>query len=410
MPNNEAQISLESSTTKKNRTNDICVSYLQDKWREILTTRYDYFFQKSPESGLHMEKIMDCMIQGLTSIFFSFSDLKDTEFNKQVMLDDVGIYSQRIAEMLFYYRLLNMGFKDIKSKDAGPDFVASKNGETFYFEVVTPTPQDHIRNLIKQRKLEPEDRNTVFRERLLSVTSAITDKLEKFKIHKAKGYVPEAAHYIIVVNDSLLLPYDQPWYGVMGELCFGDNTLPITVDATLGTGDIDFSVLLDEEPSGEDDVKFQNLVMKSSFGISFNGGKAQTPEDFLLRVKIRENIPTRKSTDTVVVDIAESVAVAGIYQITLREDLMFHHSFECTRSVMPASALISSVKNKELVRNAISFTSKYAKDEDLVQPRMSSARLLGYEPDEYNNLAVYNMFFKPVLEGEEFYQPPESQD
>lgn len=26
---------------------------------------------------------------------------------------------------------MEMGFSDIKSKDAGPDFVAEKNGETF---------------------------------------------------------------------------------------------------------------------------------------------------------------------------------------------------------------------------------------------------------------------------------------
>ncbi|EIU7098270.1 hypothetical protein ACNAQ8_30100 [Pseudomonas aeruginosa] len=410
MPSNEAQFSVKPGTIKKNRTNDICIAYLQDKWREILTTRFDYFFQKSPESGQRMELIMNCMIQGLKSLFLNFSDLKDTQFNKQVMLDDVGIYSQRMAEMLFYYRLLGMGFEDIKSKDAGPDFVARKNGETFCFEVVTPTPQDHIRNLIKQRKLEPEDRDTVFRERLLSVTSAIKDKLKKFEDHKAAGHVPEAAHYIIVVNDSLLLPYDQPWYGVLGELCFGDSTLPIAVDATLGSGDIDFSDLLGEEPSGEDDVEFQSLVMRSSYGISVNGGEAQTPEDSLLRVKIRKKIPTRKSTDTVAVDIAESVGVTGIYQITLREDLMFYHSFKSGRSIMPASALISSVKNKQLVREAIFFTSKYAKDEALVQPYMSSARLFGYEPDEYNNLAVYNAFFKPVLEGGEFYQPLESKD
>lgn len=149
--------------------------------------------------------------------------------------------------------------------------------------------------------------------------------------------------------------------------------------------------------------------MRSSYGISVNGGEAQTPEDSLLRVKIRK-IPTRKSTDTVAVDIAESVGVTGIYQITLREDLMFYHSFKSGRSIMPASALISSVKNKQLVREAIFFTSKYAKDEALVQPYMSSARLFGYEPDEYNNLAVYNAFFKPVLEGGEFYQPLESKD
>lgn len=410
MPSNEAKISVKLETTKKNKTNDICIAYLQNKWREILTTRFEYFLKKSPESGQHMELIMSCMIQGLKSLFLKFSDLKDTQFNTQVMLDDVGIYSQRMAEMLFYYRLLEMGFEDINSKDAGPDFVAKKNGETFCFEVVTPTPRDHIRKLIEQRKLEPEDRDTVFRERLLSVTSAIKGKLKQFEDHKAAGHVPEAAHYIIVVNDSLLLPYDQPWYGVLGELCFGDSTLPIAVDATLGSGNIDFSDLLGEEPSGEDGVEFQSLVMRSSYGISVNGGETQTPEDSMLRVKIRKKIPTRKSTDTIAVDIAESVGVTGIYQITLREDLMFYHSFKTGQRIMPASALISSVKNKQLVRAAIFFTSKYAKDEVLVQPYMSSARLFGYEPDEYNSLAVYNAFFKPVLEGGEFYQPPESQN
>lgn len=398
MLSNKAQTPVNPLVTKKNKTNDKCIDYLQGKWREILTTRFDFFFKKSPESARRMEEIMHCMIQGLKSIFLSFSELKDTQFNNQVMRDDVGTYSQRMAEMLFYYQLLKMGFEGIESKDAGPDFVAKKNGEIFCFEVVTPTPQGHIRNLIAQRNLDPEDRDTVFRERLLSVTSAVKDKLKKFEYHKAKGHVPEATHYIIVVNDSLLLPYDQPWYGVLGELCFGDSTLPITVDATLGSGEIDFSDLLGEETSREDDVEFQSLIMRSNYRISVNGGEEKTPEESLLRVKVRKKIPTRKGTDTVAVDIAESMGVTGIYQITLREDLMFFHSFEFCKNVSPDSALISSVKYKKLARDAVFFTSKYSKDEALVQPFMSSASLLGYEPDEYNNLAVYNSFFRPVLE------------
>ncbi|WES86925.1 hypothetical protein [Dickeya fangzhongdai] len=410
MPSNETQSSVKPRATKKNKTNNLCITHLQTKWRTILTTRFAYFFNKSPESGQRMELIMDCMIKGLESLFLRFSDLKDTQFNTQVMLPDVGVYSQRMAEMLFYYRLLGMGFGDIKSKDAGPDFVAEKNGETFCFEVVTPTPQDSIRELIERSKLAPEERDLVFRERLLSVTSAIKDKLEKFEAHKSAGHVPEGAHYIIVVNDSLLLPYDQPWYGAMAELCFGDSTLPIAVDATLGSGDIDFTEILGEAPSEDDGDEFQGFIMRSNYGISINGGEPVTPDDSLLRVKIRKKIPTRKNTDTVEVDIAESVGVAGIYQITLREDLMFHHSFKNGQTIMPASALISSIKNKKLVRNSIFFTSTYAKDENLVQPRMSPARMFGQEPHDFNNRAVYNNFFKPFLEGGEFYQSSKSQD
>ncbi|MFP1902170.1 hypothetical protein ACLEDY_09295 [Lonsdalea quercina] len=410
MPSNETQSSVKPRATEKNKTNSLCIAHLQTKWRSILTTRFAYFFNKSPESGQRMGLIMDCMIKGLESLFLKFSDLKDTQFNTQVMLPDVGVYSQRMAEMLFYYRLLGMGFGDIKSKDAGPDFVAEKNGETFCFEVVTPTPQNSIRELIERSKLAPEERDLVFRERLLSVTSAIKDKLEKFEAHKSAGHVPEGAHYIIVVNDSLLLPYDQPWYGAMDELCFGDSTLPIAVDATFGSGDIDFTEVLGEAPSEDDGDGFQGFIMRSNYGISINGGEPVTPDDSLLRVKIRKKIPTRKNTGNVEVDIVESVGVAGIYQITLREDLMFLHSFKSGQTIMPTSALISSIKNKQLVRNSIFFTSTYAKDENLVQPLMSPARMFGREPHDFNNQAVYNNFFKPVLEGGEFYQSSKSQD
>lgn len=353
-----------------------------------------------------MVRIMDCMIQSLESIFLRFSDLKDTQFNKQIMLEDAGVYPQRMAEMLFYYRLLEMGFDNFKSKDAGPDFIAQKDDQTFCFEVVTPTPNAVVRELIERRELLPEERDLVFRERLLSTTSAIKDKLEKFENHKAGGHVPEGAHYIIVVNDSLLLPYNQPWYGALAEICFGDSTLPIVADATLGSWEIDFSDLYGDKPETRDGEEFQSLIMKNNFGISFNGCPPVTPEDSLMRVKIRKKIPTRTNSDTILVDIAESVGVAGIYQITLREDLMFYHSFPSSRNVMPASALISAVKNKQLVREAILHTSAYAKNEDLAQPYMSPARMFGFEPDDFNNKTVYNNFFKPYIPGGEFYQPP----
>ncbi|APJ73844.1 TPA: hypothetical protein N6696_001580 [Escherichia coli] len=399
MLGNETHSSAKLGMTKKNKTNDLCIAYLQTKWRDILTKRFAYFFDKSPQSGQRMKQIIDdCMIAGLESLFLSFSNLKDTWFNKQVMLPDTGVYSQRIAEMLFYCRLLEMGFSDIKSKDTGPDFVAEKNGETFCFEVVTPTPRDSIRELIERGELTSEERDLVFRERLLSVTSAIKNKLKKFEAHKSAGHVPEGAYYIIVINDSLLLPYEQPWYGALAELCFGDSTLPIVVDATLGSGEIDFTDILGEALSKNDSDQYQNLVMRSNFGVSINGGEAVTPEDSLLRVKTRKEIPSRKNTATVLVDIAESVGVAGFYQITLREDLMFYRSFEVGRRIMPASALISSVKNKQLVRNSICYTSTYAKDEELVQPVMSPARLFGFDPHDFNSEAVYNTFFKPVLE------------
>lgn len=355
-----------------------------------------------------MELVMDAMIKTLGDLFLSFNKLKDSQFNAQIMLDSAGAYSQRMAELLFYYRLQGMGFKNIDSKDAGPDFIAEKNNEKFCFEVVTPTPNEDIRELIGRDELTPEERDTVFRERLLSVTSALETKLAQFNTHKASGRVPEGAHYIIVVNDSLLLPYYKPWYGAMAELCFGDSTLPIVADATLGSGEVDFSEIKGQSTESAGTREFQTLIMKSNIGISFNGGAPVTPEDSFLQVEIRQKIPTRGNTDYVFVDIAESAGVAGFYQITLREDLFFYHVFPACNRIMPRAALITPVRNKQLLREAVQFTSAYTKDESLIQPDMSPARLLGGDPVDFNNRAVFDMLFKPYLSGGEFHPPSDN--
>lgn len=95
MLGNETHSSAKLGMTKKNKTNDLCIAHLQTKWRDILTKRFAYFFDKSPQSGQRMKQIIDdCMIAGLESLFLSFSNLKDTWFNKQIMLPDTGVYSQ----------------------------------------------------------------------------------------------------------------------------------------------------------------------------------------------------------------------------------------------------------------------------------------------------------------------------
>lgn len=130
------------------------------------------------------------------------------------------------------------------------------------------------------------------------------------------------------------------------------------------------------------------------------------PEDAALRVNIRQEIATRNRKDAIFVDIAESAGAAGFYQITLREDIFFYHVFPAHTNIMPKSALVTSVKNKNLIRKAVLHTSSYAKDEDLVQPLMSPALLIGRQSDEFNHQVIYDNFFKPYLSGGEFYSPP----
>jgi len=382
--------------TRKNKTNAECVAFLREKWRATLLGRFDFFIKYSPEAAERMNLIIDAMIKTLENIFFAFSYLKDTQFNLQIMSADDGVYDQRIAEMLFFARLRDMGFSDFQSGDAGPDFFAKKGGESFCFEVVTPTPKKAIRDLINKPIWNAKERDLVFKERLLSVTSAIDGKLKGLTRHK-RNFAIDNAKYVIVVNDSLLLPYDKPWYGAMENLCFGNSTLPIVVDATVGSGDVDLANSMSQDALEGNASDVRKILVKNNISLSVNGGKAQMGGDSVLLVKMRKNIPTRDETNTIKVDLIESTSADGFYQITLREDLFFFHVFSFSRSVAPHSALITSSGNSEVLKRAITHLSFYSSNNDLIQPITSPARLLGRMPDEFNNQAIYDKYFKPAL-------------
>ena len=114
----------------------------------------------------------------------------------------------------------------------------------------------------------------------------------------------------------------------------------------------------------------------SNFGVSVNGGKVVNADDVLFSINVRKEIPSRTNARPVSVDIIESVGVTGIYQITLREDLIFFRTFK---------DFISPLKNKDIVRNSICHRYAYSKDENLVQPYISPAFILGLEPHDFNN-------------------------
>lgn len=143
----------------------------------------------------------------------------------------------------------------------------------------------------------------------------------------------------------------------------------------LGTEKINFIDVSDEKLSKDDSDGFQNIIM-SNFGVSVNGGKVVNADDVLFSINVRKEIPSRTNARPVSVDIIESVGVTGIYQITLREDLIFFRTFK---------DFISPLKNKDIVRNSICHRYAYSKDENLVQPYISPAFILGLEPHDFNN-------------------------
>lgn len=380
---------------RKNKTNTECLNYLREKWRSTLLRRFDFFIKSSTRSAAHMNSIINAIIQTLENIFLDFSELKDTQFNLQIMSPEDGVYDQRMAEMLFFARLKSMGFTDIQSDDSGPDFFAKKNEMEFCFEIVTPTPKKEIRDLINKSRWNGGERDLVFKERLLSVTSCIDGKLKGLIRHK-KNFKRNDIKYVIVINDSLLLPYNKPWYGAMEHLCFGDSTLPIVVDATIGSADVEILPNQSVLENGSSDKR--KIIVKGNISVSVNGGKAQRSSDSTLFVKTRREIPTRDLTNTINVNLLESTNADGFYQITLREDLFFFHVFSFSRQVMPHSALIASSDNSMSLKTAIMHTSLYSTSHDLVQPPMSPALFLGKEIDEFNNEAIYNTYFKPVVD------------
>ena len=68
----------------------------------------------------------------------------------------------------------------------------------FCFEIVTPTPKQAIRDLINKPEWNIGERDLVFKERLLSVTSCIDGKLKGLIRHK-KNFKGNDVKYIIVI-------------------------------------------------------------------------------------------------------------------------------------------------------------------------------------------------------------------
>lgn len=384
---------------RKNENNKECLAFLKQKWRENLSIRFNYFLDISDEANEHTNKIFDASIQTLEDIFLSFSGLKDDHFNTEIMSPNKGCYEHRLAEMLFYDRLRRMGFENIRSNNDGPDFYASKKNTNFCFEVVTPTPNKKISDLINSNNITREEIDILFSEKLLSVTSVIRKKLDDYERFKSKKTVSEEDVYIVVINDSLLLPCSRPWYGAINEVCFGRSSLPVVADATLGLGEFDAFLYPHSGKinTDESDNLFRPVITQSNMSISVNGSEAIPVGEGAINIPVRHEILTRAKTNAIAVNIADSTGIAGFYQITLREDLFFLMVLPCLKYISPKSALISSAQKGALLKDLIFYSSFYSSEGEIIQPIISPAYILGRDLDEFNNQAMYKNLYKPIL-------------
>lgn len=162
-------------------------------------------------------------------------ELNDTQFDTAILLEQQ--YHQRLGELIVADRLLRDGF-ELSSKDFGPDFKATKNGKTVWFEVVTPNPNDEMVQILEdvQGRLFPKH-ETNCRENslaLLKMTGVIETKANIIKGYIEKKIIPEDEPVVIVVNDSLFYPLDVYMVGVTEEVQKGSSGLPFVIEALLG--------------------------------------------------------------------------------------------------------------------------------------------------------------------------------
>jgi len=373
---------------------DVCLVQLQEKWMSLFKSRFDFFLNLTERENTYTESVLEVAVSQLSDMFNKYNGLKDIHFNKEILLDDNGQYAQRMAELLFYYQLLRMGFSEIKSENTGPDFFCQKNGRKYCFEVVTPTPSKKIIDLINKNELTNDEWRLVFKERLLAVTSSINRKIQDYETFKQKGIITGEEKYLIVVNDSLLLPYNKPWYGILNEPCIAESTLPIVVDATLGAGTIDFDLERYNATDNLDTKKSRKLTIKGNLSVSINQGPTISEDDSYLYLDLNNIIRTRGDTDNINVNIIESGTVSGFYQITLREDFFFFHVIPAMSTFLPKSALISNVTDASSFKKDISYRYFYSKNEDLVQPTISPTVLIGQNLDDFNNQLIYKNIYK----------------
>ena len=205
---------------------------IRNKWILALDKRY-------PD----LKDFMPLGIEHLESIYneFKANGLADSKFDSQLELDTGYSYHHGMSEVLLSDRLLRDGFK-LSSRDSGPDFKATKDNRTYWFEVITPEPMNGIEkhNLDTSNRLNPTGvgSENLSTWQLWRITAAIKEKKEKFEkyINSEHFEVKESDFCIIVINDSLLEPFDLPMYGLTQEVTHGVSGLPLAAEAVYGIG------------------------------------------------------------------------------------------------------------------------------------------------------------------------------
>ncbi len=204
---------------------------LKEKWSKSITERL----------GKQFEPLGNIVAEFLSEVTKDYIEnkLADNHFIKEFESSNKYSYEQRLSEILFYLRLQEDGFH-ISSKDEGPDFKAKKHNQTYWFEVVTPEPNKEsvpfIHDINSHLFPNGSKQASNAMRNLIRISSVIKDKNEKFIKYKENGIIKENEPCIIVINDSLLQPFNRSMIGLTHEIEKGKSGLPLAIEALLGCG------------------------------------------------------------------------------------------------------------------------------------------------------------------------------
>ncbi|KPB01074.1 hypothetical protein [Ahrensia marina] len=230
-----------------------------------MTDVADFLKQKYPDNNK--------VCEGLISLYNDFSSwgVKDSTFDQSLTDNDPNRFHSRVWEMVLARHLKNLGF-DIKSEDAGPDFLFEQDGQRIWVEAVCPTPVGLSQQWLNPFELDdgPHVSSIPHEQMLLRWTSVLKEKNDKLIGTNSKaGYIQKG---IVKENDAYVVAISSSQLG-MGLLTYlGISQFPMAVEAVFPIGPN--QVVIDRETMEVSDINHQHrpAIIKPSTGAEINTG------------------------------------------------------------------------------------------------------------------------------------------
>jgi hypothetical protein len=167
--------------------------------------------------------------------------LADLLFDNELATGSEYVYQQRVGELLLADALWKDGFK-LSSTHEGPDFLAERNGESVWIELITPEPTGLPAEYLESLKPGSGAFHYPAQELLLRWTAAIAEKARKLlgcaergvKGYLEKGIVKPGERYVIAINDRLLSVWPDGMTGI--------SQFPFPVEALLAVGPYELKI------------------------------------------------------------------------------------------------------------------------------------------------------------------------